>query len=86
MFSDAEEDGDTDSDSEDTDDATVMGSSVAYAEVEESIRALRYGGEETSQDSSDPGGEGDSGLKLMELITKISAATDSRLLKLMQKR
>ena len=36
--------------------------------------------------SDDQGGEGDSGLKLMELVTKISASTDSRLLKLMQKR
>ena len=35
---------------------------------------------------ADQGNEGDSGLKLMELVTKISAATDSRLLKLMQKR
>jgi hypothetical protein len=37
-------------------------------------------------DNSEQGKEGDSGLKLLELITKISAATDSRLLKLMQRR
>jgi hypothetical protein len=29
---------------DDTDDATVMGSTVAYAEVEASIQALRYNG------------------------------------------
>jgi hypothetical protein len=35
---------DSDSDMDDTDDATVMGSTVAYAEVEASIQALRYNG------------------------------------------
>ena len=38
------EESDSDSDIDDTDDATVMGSTVAYAEVEASIQALRYGG------------------------------------------
>ena len=40
----------------------------------------------TTGDNGDQSNEGDSGLKLMELITKISAATDSRLLRLMMKR
>ena len=40
----------------------------------------------TVGDNGDQSNEGDSGLKLMELITKISAATDSRLLRLMMKR
>ena len=37
---------DSDSDLDDTDDTTVMGSAVAYEEVEASIQALRYGGGE----------------------------------------
>ena len=45
----SDENSDTDSDIDDTDDATVMGSSVAYAEVEASIRALRYGSVEGNQ-------------------------------------
>ena len=40
---------DADSDVDDLDDATVMGSTVAYAEVEASIRALRYGSDERHQ-------------------------------------
>lgn len=87
-----------DSDIDDNNDATVMGSTVAYAEVEASLRALRYGSVDSYPDPQEEGGggrghqgdrgssEGDSGLKLMELITKISAATDSRLLLLMEKR
>jgi hypothetical protein len=37
------EENDDDSDIDDNNDATVMGSTVAYAEVEASLRALRYG-------------------------------------------
>ena len=40
---------DADSDVDDLDDATVMGSTVAYAEVEASIRALRYGSDDRHQ-------------------------------------
>ena len=37
---------------DDSDDVTVMGSSVAYAEVEASIHALRYGCGEEAQGES----------------------------------
>ena len=40
---------DADSDVDDSDDATIMGTTVAYTEVEASIRALRYGSEEQNQ-------------------------------------
>jgi hypothetical protein len=85
------EENDDDSDIDDNNDATVMGSTVAYAEVEASLRALRYGSVDSRPDPQEEDGhkgdsEGDSGLKLMELITKISAATDSRLLILMEQR
>ena len=85
--------------------ANVFGSSVAYAEVEASLQALRYSGggdhrgmgmQSSMSSSSAPSSssyqnttdnnsnnnnnninddEGDSGLRLMELVTAISTAT-----------
>ena len=75
-------DGGDDSDDDDADDDGALLGPAAYAEIEESLHALRYG---SSGDDGD-GSDGDSGLRLSELVTRISVATDAKLLRIMTKR
>ena len=86
-----------DFDEDGEDDLNILGSRTVHAEVEASLRRLRYGGEGSGREGEgvktcdgeiDRGGsgDGDGAMRLMGLIDRISLATDLRLLALLENR